>query len=82
MVEFKNWWISYWLAPFSWSKWSDISTFSYGYKSYLLQGRVNRKTNAKKFKVTPIKNKYGTVGVETMKMERLVECGLIDEIAK
>lgn len=81
-TEFKIWWTNYWLAPFSWSRWADIQTFSFGCSAYLLQGKVNSKTNAKKFKVTAMKRTTGVADVGYVKIERLTECGLIDEIVK
>lgn len=38
-----------------WSKWQDIETFRYCDTGYLLQGRYNKITNAKKFRVVPFK---------------------------
>jgi hypothetical protein len=81
-TDFKTWWANYWLAPFSWSRWADICTFSYGDNAFLLQGKVNKTTNAKKFKVTAMKRFTGGADVKSMTMERLSECGLINEIAK
>jgi hypothetical protein len=81
-TEFRIWWMHYWMAPFAWSRWADICTFSFGSNAYLLQGKVNRKSNAKKFRVTAMKRTTGVADVGHMKMERLTECGLIDEMAK
>jgi hypothetical protein len=36
----------------NWTPYTDILVFNYGYCSYLLQGKRNRITNRKKFKVT------------------------------
>lgn len=38
----------------SWSKWVDICVFNYYGQSWLLQGKMNSKTNSKKFKITKI----------------------------
>lgn len=81
-TEFGTWLHNYFLEPFSWSKWADITTFTFGSNAYLLQGKVNRRTNAKKFKVTAMKRLSGVADVGHMKMERLAECGLIEEQVK
>ncbi len=47
-VQFKIWAYSYFTHPFSWSRWCDIQTFSYGSDAYLLQGKSNKNSNAKK----------------------------------
>jgi hypothetical protein len=81
-TEFKTWWVNYLLAPFSWSRWTDIITFSYA-GAYLLQGKVNRLTNAKKFKITALRaNHLGVAKVERMPIETLEKCGLIDQQVK
>jgi len=81
-TEFKIWFVNYLLAPFSWSRWTDICTFSFGYSAYLLQGKVNSKTNAKKFKVISTKGLVGVADVGVLEMKRLKECGLICEEVK
>ena len=53
-TSFGNWLTNYFLAPFSWSRWTDITTFAFG-GAYLLQGKVNSRTNAKKFNICPYK---------------------------
>lgn len=54
-TSFGNWLTNYFLASFSWSRWTDITTFSYAGEAFLLQGKVNSRTNAKKFKVIVLK---------------------------
>jgi len=79
-TEFKTWFIGYILAPFSWSAWVDICTFTWASNAYLLQGRVNRRTNEKRFKVTSTGSSIFTAAnVGKLPMERLKECGLINE---
>lgn len=81
-TQFKIWWISYITAPFSWSRWTDICTFSYGGTACLLQGKLNKRTNAKIFRITKMKQ-FGAINeVGNVRMERLTECGLIDEQVK
>lgn len=81
-TEFRIWLINYILAPFSWSRWTDICTFSYGRTACLLQGRVNKKTNAKKFKITELRQRFTLNDVHNMPIEKLNECGLIDSQVK
>ena len=80
-VEFKMWLINYLIAPFSWSKWADITCFEFGYDGYLLQGKVNKITNAKIFKITPQKQSF-TPATSYVGFDRLKEVGLIDETVK
>lgn len=80
-TSFGNWFTNYFLAPFSWSRWTDITTFAFG-GAYLLQGKVNSRTNAKKFKVTAIKNKVGVAKLEHLSMDKLASNGLIDDKVK
>jgi hypothetical protein len=80
-VEFRIWLINYILAPFSWSRWTDIKTFQYGYGGYLLQGRMNKKTNAKIFRITEMKHSFVTTET-TCEIEQLDKCGLIDSQVK
>jgi len=75
-AEFKQWAIMYFLAPFSWSKWIDIDTFSFGMSAYLLQAKVNKSTNAKKFRVTKTKNNFGVADIGNLKLEKLTEAKL------
>ena len=81
-TQFRIWWINYFISPFSWSRWTDITTFSYGGTACLLQGKCNKSTNAKRFKITTMKQRFSINDVGNMKMERLAECGLIDETVK
>ena len=81
-TQFQIWWINYILAPFSWSRWTDIATFSYGSTACLLQGKCNSRTNAKRFKITTLKQRFAINDVQHMEMKRLIECGLIDEQLK
>jgi len=75
-VQFKQWALMYFLAPFSWSKWIDIDTFSFGGSACLLQGKVNTRTNAKKFRVTGMKKSFNVHDIGHLKLEKLTECGL------
>jgi hypothetical protein len=81
-VIFKIWLYNYITAPFSWSRWADISSFSFGSDAYLLQGKVNKNSNAKKFRITALKNNSKLADVQFMSLERLKECQLIEEIVK
>lgn len=81
-TEFKTWWANYWLSPFSWSRWTDIDTFYYDTHPYLLQGKVNKRSNAKKFKITAIKNTIGHSSMQGLNIEQLFKCGLIDQTVK
>jgi hypothetical protein len=81
-TPFLKWFASYFLAPFSWSRWADITTFSYGNEFYLLQGKVNSRNNSKKFKVIAIKNKIGVAKPDKISMEQLIATGLIDTTVK
>jgi len=80
-VEFKIWLINYILAPFSWSRWTDIKTFQFAYGGYLLQGKVNKKTNAKKFRITEMKQSF-VIAETTCEIETLDKCGLIDSTVR
>ena len=77
-VQFKQWIILTMIAPFSWSKWVDISTFSWGSEAYLLQGKVNRRTNAKRFLVTAISSRFKVADPRNVSIEELDKCGLIE----
>lgn len=77
-VEFKMWLISYLIVPFSWSKWTDISVFTFGHDGYLLQGKVNRISNAKRFRITEQKQSLKSAH-SYASFDRLKEVGLIDE---
>ena len=80
--EFKQWIILRIIAPFSWSKWADISTFSYASEAYLLQGMVNRKTNSKQFKVTAISSRFKIADPRNVSIDELDKCGLIERELK
>jgi len=67
----------YLLFPFSWSQWEDIETFSFGGSAYLLQGRKNYRSNAKKFRVTPTKRFWQTADIGRLDMKKLESVGLI-----
>lgn len=77
-VQFKTWWTNYLMAPFSWSKWVDIDTFAFNGMPYLLQGKVNRSTNAKKFRITRMGTLMGTSS-GSVSLDKLRERGLIDD---
>ena len=79
-TDFKIWFVNYFLAPFSWSRWTDISTFDYA-GGYLLQGKVNKRTNAKKFKITEMRQCW-KVAKTSVSMDKLKENGLIDDKVK
>ena len=78
MIDFKIWFSNYFLALFSWSRWVDVDTFSFGSNAYLLQGKINKRSNAKKFRVTGMKNRSGVADIGAIKIERLSGCGLIN----
>jgi|LakMenEpi03Aug12_release.lakeMendotaPanAssembly.Ray.scaffolds.fasta_scaffold2760367_1 hypothetical protein len=75
--EFKTWITNFLFSFLGWSRWTDITTFSYGYDSYLLQGKLNKRTNSKKFKITSITSKDRSIS-----LEKLIESGLIDTQVK
>lgn len=81
-TQFQIWFVYYFNAPFSWSRWTDISVFQYQGTCYLLQGKVNKFNNAKKFRVTGIKNKYGLNGDASITMEKLDACGLVNQVVQ
>lgn len=66
------------LFPFSWSKWVDIQTFSFVGNAYLLQGKVNTVSNAKKFRVVKTNpSKFYAANIGILKMEDLATAGLL-----
>ncbi len=77
-AQFKQWIILRVLAPFSWSKWVDIDTFNYTSYAYLLQGKVNRATNAKRFKVVAISSTFKIADPGHVPMADLEKAGLIE----
>lgn len=81
-TQFRIWWVHWMLAPFGWSRWTDIQTFGYDGDAFLLQGKVNRSSNAKKFRITCTKKSYRLANVSNVSMDRLNECGLADEHVK
>ena len=84
-TDFQIWWVNYFLAPFSWSRWTDILTFTYGMVSepQLLQGKLNKRTNAKKFRITSLKQKMTTkYHYGKIDMDVLDKNGLIDSQVK
>lgn len=64
------------LQPFLWGVWVDITTFSFGGECYLLQGRVNLISNAKKFRITPFKQWFITANSPEIELEKLKSLGL------
>lgn len=81
-VQFKIWALHYFAAPFSWSKWVDIKVFNFGHEMFLLQGKVNSRSNAKKFRITGTGKWGSSVCVNVMSIEELMERGLIDQEVK
>ena len=81
-TKYKSWFMNYFLAPFSWSRWTDIDTFSYTAEAYLLQGRVNYRTNSKQFKVTSMKNTFSLAHIGKLDIAILEDRGLIDKNTK
>jgi hypothetical protein len=77
-TEFKFWFLNYFLSPFRWSKWKDIDTFTFGTSAYLLQGKLNKGTNAKKFKVVCTADGAGGANIVSIEFSKLEERGLID----
>ena len=67
------WW---WLQPFMWKPWVDITTFTFGYQGYLLQGRVNKISNAKKFRITKMRQLFSVAEVSAVSLKELNEKGL------
>lgn len=65
-----------WLkSPFAWSKWIDITTFTFA-GGYLLQGRVNSISNAKQFRITEMKQSFKSADAPFVQLEKLKEIGL------
>lgn len=71
--------INYLSAPFSWSKWVDIDTFSFGGDAYLLQGKVNNNSNAKRFRVTRTRQWYRTADIGSLPMQKLESAGIVKQ---
>lgn len=80
-TQFKIWLVNYLVGPFSWSKWTDINTFEFHGGPYLLQGKVNRVSNAKKFRVTRIGTLFGA-SPGAVPFDKLREHGLIEDQVK
>jgi hypothetical protein len=76
---FKQSILNFLLAPFSWTRWVDIDTFSYSSEAYLLQAKKNRKTNAKQFRVTSTSPSFFTnAAVRQLPFEDLKKANLIE----
>jgi hypothetical protein len=80
-TQFKIWLVNYLAGPFSWSKWTDINTFEFHGDPYLLQGKVNKVSNAKKFRVTRIGTMFGASPM-SMPFDKLRQHGLIEDQVK
>jgi hypothetical protein len=80
-TQFKIWLVNYLVGPFSWSKWTDINTFEFHGDPYLLQGMVNKVSNAKKFRVTRIGTMFGASPM-SMPFDKLRQHGLIEDQVK
>ena len=64
----------------NWSQWKDILVFSFATESFLLQGKVNRKTNRKKFKaVSCSRGRFGMGFAHSVTEEQLRKVGLFDK---
>lgn len=74
-AQFKTWFVNYFMFPFSWSRWTDILTFSYS-GAYLLQGRVNSRSNAKQFRITGMQRAFAVSKPTTPSMTQLDACKL------
>lgn len=81
-ITFKQWWGTYWMAPFSWSKWTDVMVFNFGGSAYLLQGQVNQRTNSKRFKVVSFKRPLAVVQPSHITMDDLNKTGIVDQQVK
>lgn len=79
-TQFKIWLINYLVGPFSWSKWTDINTFEFNGCPYLLQGKVNKVSNAKKFRITRIGAMF--TSPRSMPFDKLREHNLIEDQVK
>lgn len=62
--------------PFMWSKWIDITTFSFASAGYLLQGRVNSVSNAKQFRITIMKQRFAMADPPKIELDKLQSLGL------
>ena len=62
-----------------WSKWRDISVFNFGFESYLLQGRVHKKTNLKRFTIVPLKGRFQSAYCGNMTEEKLAKASLFND---
>ena len=66
------------LHPFSWSKWVDIQTFSFLGEAFLLQARVNKASNLKRFRVQRTRqDRLSATNVGMINIEKLENAGLI-----
>lgn len=64
------------------SKWIDICVYQHAYTSYLLQMKINRITNGKKFKATSIKSAFGLSAPEVHQLKPLLEIIVKDTFEK
>jgi hypothetical protein len=67
---------SWFLQPFSWTEWTDISTFAFACDGYLLQGKRNTVSNAKKFRITILKQAMKMANAPVVPFEKLVDLGV------
>jgi len=58
-----------------WGRWKDISVFDFAYRPFLLQGRVNKWSNQKSFKITSM-TKLGSVKQFDISEGKLIESGM------
>jgi hypothetical protein len=69
--------LNYLLFPFGWSRWVDLTTFHFG-SGYLLQGKKNKYSNAKKFRVIKMKQLFGFPSTPNLPLDFLTKAGLTE----
>jgi hypothetical protein len=66
------------LHPFSWSKWVDIQTFSFLGEAFLLQAKINKVSNLKRFRVQRTRqDRLSATNVGAINIEELEKRDLI-----
>ena len=64
---------------FGWTKWRDVLVFNFIHQSYLLQGRENKITGAKSFKIVPCKGFWDFARCDCVKKEDLIKSKLFKQ---
>lgn len=74
-IIYRSLWI-WFLSPCFWTKWIDVTTFTYSYSGYLLQGRRNKLSNAKQFRITILKQSFKMAEAPMVHLDTLKQLGL------